>query len=101
MRRIIGYWRALLNVVEWEANAILLAAAWWVTWMLGSRGIEAVRIAGRPPISLEGAQWLASDPQIIERLLLWGEAFVVIPTAAVVAVSAAQGTWWLLRRLGG
>lgn len=89
----------LLRVVEIEFDAAALAVCWWVSWRLLEVGRSSLEVGGSLPRGLEAAVAVALGADALSRVgsWAWGGACLVI--AAVLAWSAAEGTWSLLRRI--
>lgn len=87
-----------LAAAEIAMNAAALVACWYVAARLLSWGRASLRAAGDPPASLAAA-WEMVGPDLPARALDLGGAAAALAASAVLGYSAAEGTWWLLRRL--
>lgn len=99
MQRIREALARVSSCTETILSAVALAACWWAALWLLSSGRSALSAAGHPPTAIDQAVAAVSDPNLLERLGNWGWGAVCIAVAGALALSAAEGTWWLFRRV--
>ena len=90
--------RCACDTMHLQADVLLSITCAWASWWCMSRSREAMSYAGWPPSSLKAAMSYAADPFLAERLLAWATAGGCGVLCVVLALSAAEGTWAVLRR---
>ena len=80
-------------------SGVALLSCWAAAAMLVRFGRAALAAGGMPPAALQAAVEAAMSPDLPGRLLHWAEGACALGAAAALALSAAEGTWWLSRRL--
>lgn len=99
MHRAKRFLQSVLDLAAIEFNAAALGLCWWATWRLAGTGRSAIEAAGQLPLALDSALAAALAPDAIPRVGSLALGVLCLVVAAVLAVSAAEGTWRLLRRI--
>jgi hypothetical protein len=102
-----------LDVVEFLLNTAGLVACWYVAWRLVNAGRGFLSAGGPPPIVLRLLEFnhtahdiavvavsVFTTPGLSGMAADWAGGSLALIVAAILAFSAAEGTWWLLRRIG-
>lgn len=84
---------------ETWGNLVGLVACWGFALYFYSAGRSALAAGGHPPLALHAILDAAVQTATLYRMLDWASGLVELGLAGVLAVSAAEGTWWLARRL--
>lgn len=95
-----AYFGRSLDAAECAFHAICAIACWWATLTCLGIGRSNLTAAGLPPRTAPTILALATSPDLANRLYGWSVGSVALVVSAVLAVSAVEGTWWVLRRIG-
>lgn len=95
--------RATLAMVfqqcETWGNALALLLCWGAAIHFLAAGRAALAAGGYPPLAPHALLAAVMAPGAAYRVLDWTAGAAEIGLAGVLALSAAEGSWWLLRRV--
>lgn len=89
----------LFRSMETWLNGVALAACWIAVVILPFAGFNNLAAGGPLPHGIQAAMAAATAGDAPARLVRWMWGITEITAAVVFALSAAEGSWWMARRL--
>jgi hypothetical protein len=99
MQRFLRSAAGALGPFETWCNAVALALCWIGALCLFVSGHAALMAGGRPPLRMQAAIDAVMSPALPDRLASWGWGVLAMGFAGALVLSAAEGTWWMARRV--